>query len=332
MSPDQKILVIRFSSIGDIILATSAVKTIREAFPDAEITFLTLSQYAPILEYHPDIDNLSFISKNMSLKDLWQFSRQIKSKDYTHIFDLHNSLRSNLIISRSSSNIQQVQKPRWNRFLLYYFHQNNFENDFSTRKMYHKYLGSIYKSGDPLPETSLRVSQYEKIKAEKMIEDQGVKGRFVAIIPGAATAQKQWPKEKYIEIIKQIKIPTVILGGKSDLICSEISNELNSVVNLSGKTSLREAMAVLSISMYVIGSDTGLTHAAEALGKNVSMILGPTSKETGGGVNLPGSRNIEKDLWCRPCSQNGSTPCYRKSQLCMDTVSSSDVLRSIPLG
>ena len=331
MSSDQKILVIRFSSIGDIILATSAVKTIREAFPDAEITFLTLSQYAPILEYHPDIDNLSFISKNMSLKDLWQFSRQIKSKDYTHIFDLHNSLRSNLIISRSSSNIQQVQKPRWNRFLLYYFHQNNFGNDFSTRKMYHQYLGSIYKSGDPLPETSLRVSQYEKTKAEKMIEDQGVKGRFVAIIPGAATAQKQWPKEKYIEVIKQIKIPTVILGGKSDLICSEISNELNSVVNLSGKTSLREAMAVLSISMYVIGSDTGLTHAAEALGKNVSMILGPTSKETGGGVNLPDSRNIEKDLWCRPCSQNGSTPCYRKSQLCMDTVSSSDVLRSIPL-
>ena len=332
MIPDIKILVIRFSSIGDIILATSALKTIRKAFPDAKITFLTLSQYAPILEYHPDIDDISFINKDMSLKDLWEFSRQIRLKDYAHIFDLHNSLRSNLIISRSSSNIRQLKKPRWNRFLLYYFHQNNFENDFSTRKMYHQYLGDIYNSEDPLPDTLLKVSKYEKIKAEKMIKDKGIDGQFLTIIPGAATIQKQWSKEKYIDIIKQLEKPVVIVGGKSDTICYEISNELNNVVNFSGKTSLREAMAILSISMYVVGSDTGLTHAAEALGRNVSMILGPTSKETGGGVNLPESKNIQKDLWCRPCSQNGSNPCYRNSQLCMDTISSSDVFKSIPLG
>ena len=179
MIPDIKILVIRFSSIGDIILATSALKTIRKAFPDAKITFLTLSQYAPILEYHPDIDDISFISKDMSLKDLWEFSRQIRLKDYAHIFDLHNSLRSNLIISRSSSNIRQLKKPRWNRFLLYYFHQNNFENDFSTRKMYHQYLGDIYNSEDPLPDTFLKVSKYEKIKAGKMIKDNEL-GKMIA--------------------------------------------------------------------------------------------------------------------------------------------------------
>ena len=91
-------------------------------------------------------------------------------------------------------------------------------------------------------------------------------------------------------------------------------------------------MAILSLANYVIGSDTGLTHAAEALGKPVSMILGPTSRETGAGVNLKESINLEKDLWCRPCSQNGKALCYRTNQVCMDSISAKDVLQTIPQG
>jgi len=89
-------------------------------------------------------------------------------------------------------------------------------------------------------------------------------------------------------------------------------------------------LAILSNSAHVIGSDTGLTHAAEALRIPVSMIQGPTSRETGAGVHLVTSRNIEKDLWCRPCSQNGKRPCYRKSQVCMDSISVGDVVQSVP--
>ena len=99
---------------------------------------------------------------------------------------------------------------------------------------------------------------------------------------------------------------------------------------MAGKTSLRQALAILSNSTHVIGSDTGLTHAAEALRIPVSMILGPTSKETGAGVHLENSRNIEKNLWCRPCSQNGKRPCYRKNQVCMDSISVADVIQSVP--
>ena len=88
-------------------------------------------------------------------------------------------------------------------------------------------------------------------------------------------------------------------------------------------------MAILSNAYYVIGSDTGLTHIAEALGKNVSMILGPTSSETGANVILDKSKIIKKDIWCRPCSQNGKFPCYRQAQLCMDLIKPSDVIESI---
>ena len=332
MSFDQKILVIRFSSIGDIVLATSPLKTIRRAYPDAQITFLTLDTFAPLLEYHPDIDALVSISKRMSLIELWGFADHIRRKQYRHIFDLHNSIRSNLVTLRSSSPVYQLKKPRWNRFLLFYFHHNEFGSDFSTLKMYHEHLGSIWNENDVLPATLLKVSNYEQKMARNMLLDKNIFDEFIAVVPGAAWTQKQWPAEKYIETLNQLDLPAVLLGEKKDTICFDIAKRSSSTVNLAGQTTLRQALAVLANSAYVIGSDTGLTHAAEALGKQVYMILGPTSPETGAGVNLPGSTNIETDVWCRPCSQNGKFPCYRKTQECMDSIVPNDVIQSLLLG
>lgn len=329
MSFDQKILVIRFSSIGDIVLATSPLKTIRRAYPDAQITFLTLDTFAPLLEYHPDIDALVSISKRMSLIELWGFADHIRRKQYRHIFDLHNSIRSNLVTLRSSSPVYQLKKPRWNRFLLFYFHHNEFGSDFSTLKMYHEHLGSIWNENDVLPETLLKVSNYEQKMARNMLLDKNIFDEFIAVVPGAAWTQKQWPAEKYIETLNQLDLPAVLLGEKKDTICFDIAKRSSSTVNLAGQTTLRQALAVLANSAYVIGSDTGLTHAAEALGKQVYMILGPTSPETGADVNLPGSTNIETDVWCRPCSQNGKLPCYRKTQECMDSIVPNDVIQSL---
>ena len=329
MSFDQKILVIRFSSIGDIVLATSPLKTIRRAYPDAQITFLTLDTFAPLLEYHPDIDALVSISKRMSLIELWGFADHIRRKQYRHIFDLHNSIRSNLVTLRSSSPVYQLKKPRWNRFLLFYFHHNEFGSDFSTLKMYHEHLGSIWNENDVLPATLLKVSNYEQKMARNMLLDKNIFDEFIAVVPGAAWTQKQWPAEKYIETLNQLDLPVVLLGEKKDTICFDIAKRSSSTVNLAGQTTLRQALAVLANSAYVIGSDTGLTHAAEALGKQVYMILGPTSPETGAGVNLPGSTNIETDVWCRPCSQNGKFPCYRKTQECMDSIVPNDVIQSL---
>ena len=101
------------------------------------------------------------------------------------------------------------------------------------------------------------------------------------------------------------------------------------VVNLAGQTGFREAMAVMYNFQDIVGSDTGLVHMAEALGKNATMILGPTSRETGGGLYLPESKMVESDIWCEPCSQNGSFPCYRERQY-MDSIGVDDVLKTLP--
>ena len=121
----------------------------------------------------------------------------------------------------------------------------------------------------------------------------------------------------------------VILGSTNDVICDEIIKH-DKIINLKDKTSLRMAMGVVKYAQHTLGSDTGLLHISEAMGTPVTMILGPTSKETGARVTLSDSRVIEnKDLWCRPCSQNGSRPCYRKEQYCMTEIDSEKVYSNV---
>ncbi|MFL2982878.1 MAG: glycosyltransferase family 9 protein [Candidatus Neomarinimicrobiota bacterium] len=330
---NQKILVIRFSSIGDIVLSTSPLRTIRLFYPDAQITFLTLEKFAPLLEYHPDIDRLISIKSNMSLKELFDYNRYIKRNNYDIIYDLHNSIRSNLLTLSFMSQIFQIKKPRFKRFMLFYFHKNYFVNNFSSRSMYHQYLGKIWmdRENDDIPPTLLRLSNYELQESRKMLQNRGIMDDYIVVIPGAAWKQKQWSSKKYTEVLEKLHMPSVVLGLKKDIICADIKLEFSNCLDMSGKTSLREAMAIIADAKFIIGSDTGLMHAAEALGKKVSMILGPTSVETGGATYLSGSVNIQKEIWCRPCSQNGKSPCFRQKQFCLDSIDAADIMNSLEM-
>ncbi len=334
MIPDQKkILIIRFSSIGDIILATSPLRTIRRSYPKAQISFLTLDKFSPVLEFHNDIDLLLTISSKSSIKRLWDFRQYICRNRYDIIFDLHNSLRSRIMTMFTNSSLYQLKKPRLNRLLLFYFHNNQFESFFSTTKMYHESLGSIGSNviGKNLPKTKVRVTKNEIESAMKFLILKNVFDDYIVVIPGAAWKQKQWSPEKYAKLINQLDVPAILIGSSRDKICSKIKKLSGNSIDLSGQTNLRRAMAIIANAKYIIGSDTGLVHAAEALNKFVYMILGPTSKETGAGLQLSKSKIIEKDIWCRPCSQNGSFPCYRREQYCMNSIEVQDILYSMKI-
>lgn len=331
MKYDQKILIIRFSSIGDIILSTSPLKTIRISYPNAQITFLTLDVFKPLLEFHPDIDAILSISKTDTLNKLFHFKNYLIKKNYDIIFDLHNSLRSRVILFGNKSKIFRLHKPRFKRFLLFNFFINTFDKEFSTLKMYHDCISINSIPVQKIPKPYLKVTKSELEQTKTLLRNKLVNNEFITIIPGAAWKQKQWRLKYYIKLIEKINFDVILIGTKKDNICFDIEEHSKEKIhNFAGKTSLREALSILSLSKYVIGSDTGLTHAAEAIGKPVTMILGPTSRETGAGVNLDSSINIEKDIWCRPCSQNGSARCYRKKQYCMDLINPEDVLNSIP--
>lgn len=326
----RKILIIRFSSIGDIVLATSPLNTIRNKYPSAKIDFLTLDLFKPLLNNHIGIDNVISFGRNSKLKALIKLRKSISNNGYDMIFDLHRSLRTKLLLLGFYRNTYRVSKPRFLRFLLFKFNLNYFHSDFSTIDMYHKSFTNLLDKDYSYPKTSLFINEGRLDSIYTNFESISKSKQYISLVPGAAWKQKQWSPEKYSILIdsiyKNTSFEVIMIGSRSDIICDEIIKLNDKVIPLNGKTTIEESLTILKISSHAIGSDTGMLHAAEALGVTITMIMGPTSTETGGGANLKSSNNIFKDIWCRPCSQNGSKACYRDKQYCMETISAEDVI------
>ena len=330
----RTILVLRFSSIGDIVQLTSPIHTIKVHFPKSRIDIITLDEYAEILLGHPSINRIIQISRDFKYKQLKYIGNKLSLRKYDLVIDLHNVIRSRIILKyiRGSKKII-YKKPRWKRFSLVEFNKNDFENEFSQRWLYHQCLNEILRNGYNIPDNKLVIKNSEKSQIRLLLDKYKVKKPFITLIPGAAWKQKTWLSKRYNEvinyIIQDLKYEVVMLGGDNDNICSSISKINRSIVSLNGKLSLRESLAVISCSKLTIGSDTGLVHASEALGVPVAMIMGPTNVQMGGGVMLKKSSIVEKDIWCRPCSQNGKKTCFRSEQFCMNEISSSNVIDAV---
>lgn len=314
------------SSIGDIILATSFLDSVKKKYPNSSIDFLIKKEFSPLLQNHPQINNVIELDKSEGLKGLINLGKHLMHQGYYKVFDIHNVFRSKILSFFFKRKIFfQIKKPRLKRFMLFNLKLNFFKKDFSHIRMYHSILEDIHS----FPRTSLYVSSDEINRAKSFLKKEGVDQEFICIVPGAAWKQKQLPVDKYNELIdilnKKFAFKIVLLGSKNDTICDEIKKDIN-IVNLKDKTSLRMAMSILTISEHTFGSDTGLLHASEALNTPVSMILGPTSMETGASINHPNSKIFEKNnLWCRPCSQNGKRPCIRKEQYCLTGINIHDI-------
>ncbi len=334
MNSPRAILVLRFSSIGDIVLTTSPVATLRRNFPNARIDFMTLTTFAPLLEKHPLIDRIITIDKTAPIGIIKRLGVQLNT-DYDLIIDLHDSLRSKLLRGNISGyKLVVYKKPRWQRFKLFQLHKNDFPKDINQRKLYHNCLKNIVKKFDHIPGSSLYVTPQEAFNAKEFLHQNDINGSYIAVIPGAAWETKLWSPRRYRTVIskhfQKYSDGLVILGSATDKICDHIEIDSQSVINLRGKTDLRQSLAIINGAKLAFGSDTGLVHAAEALGVPAVMIMGPTAVETGGGTFLPQSITLENtDLWCRPCSQNGRQTCYRAKQYCLDSILDSHVNNAI---
>ena len=326
----KKILIIRMSSIGDIVLATSFLKSVKQKYPDGEIHFLIKKEFSELVKNHPSIDKLISFDKKLGLIELFRMGKFLRNNNYDIIFDIHSVFRTRILSLFLRKNLfKQIRKPRLRRFLLFYGYQNFFEKSFSHIKMYH----TLLNQDKTFPPTNLFIEDEEKNETKKFLVKNNIGDNYIAVVPGAAWSQKQWSIDNYnnlmTRLIESFNSKIVILGATNDIICDQIIKD-DRIVNLKDKTSLRMAMGIVKYAKHTLGSDTGLLHISEAMGTPVTMILGPTSRETGARVTLSNSKVIEnKDLWCRPCSQNGSRPCYRKEQYCMSKINSEKVFDNV---
>ncbi len=330
----MKILFIRFSSIGDIVLTTSPLRSLKKEFPNVQIHFLTLEENASLLEGNSNIDRLHVLEKQAGVFRLISIGNYLNECGYEFVVDMHDSLRSKIIRSRmKSGKLYSLKKPRWKRFKLFEFHKNDFQKDFSQLGLYHSVIKELL-SQENQSSTSLFISESEKEDVNILLSKNGFKGnKYIVCIPGAAWENKTWKPENYLKLFKYFKeneFEIILLGTEKDIICNECALIDDSLTNMAGKTGFRKSLSIISQAQLVIGSDTGFVHSAEALGIPAVMLLGPTSTETGAGVTKSNSMNIQvEDIWCRPCSQNGSRPCFRTEKFCMNSIQPESVINQI---
>ncbi len=308
----RKVLIVRFSSLGDILQCFPAAQHFKALGYD-QVHWLTRSDFGEVVGLNPYVDQtLEFPRARGSFSgflSLFKLAFSLRG-NYDLVYDAHNNLRSHILcaVLRWNTKILRRKKFRWRRFLLFKFHWNLFKSKVIGQQTFL----------DPL-NTELKPFSWKNILQKE---------NYVALVPGAAWALKQWPLKHWLDFIQKFPEENfVILGGKSDNICFEIENEIPRVKNFAGQLSLAESIGVLSQAKAVVSNDTGLLHAADLFQVPTVALIGPSAF---GYPAAPTSETLEVDLWCKPCSKDGRGRCKNKIyQKCMVDISPQRVAQTI---
>jgi len=324
----MKVLFIRFSSLGDVLLTTPIIRTFRTHFPDAEIHFLTKKQFSPLLEYNPFIDTIiSFDSENESMLLL---ITRLQKEHYTHIIDLHDKLRSALIKRFVRGKVITYKKKHNYRKKMLKDH--DLKPIFSTVDLYASVLEDFDLSLDERKLELFLPDNEHDIATSFLPAD---KTRIVTISPGASWHTKQYPAEYYKKIIRHLldhyDVRIVLIGTEQE---KNLTTELaalseNKILDLGGRTSLIESAVIIKHSDLFISGDCGPMHIAAAFGIPQIAIFGPTHPKLGFSPINTNAVIIQKDLPCRPCSLHGKGKCPKAHFKCMMDIKPEEIFEKI---
>ncbi len=317
-----KILIIRLSSIGDIILTSAFVRQTRRAFPQAEIHFTVKKKFADLLRFNPHIDKLIEFDDAGGYKELQKLASTIRASNYSHIFDLHNNLRSNRITRGiKPSYLKRISKDKIRRAVLVYLKINLYKRAIAIPQ---RYLAVGAEAGVQDDQKGLELFWDDAIekKLDNALSANGIGQRFWAVAPGAGFATKMWPHDYLNKLLKELAgheddLPVVLLGSQAERAMFSRLAKTKKVYNLAGKLSLLESAAVLKRADFLLTNDSGLMHMASAVGTPVTAIFGSTVRELGFFPYRVQNKVLEQQLWCRPCSHVGRRTCPLGHFKCM---------------
>ncbi len=325
----EKILIIRLSSIGDIVLSTPLIRLLRKKFPFAQIDFLIKKEFAELLKFNPHLTNLIEFDASKGFKELLRLKSQILKERYDLIVDIHNNLRSVFLRTFSGAKVLKVDKRVFKRLLLVKFKINLYKNIIPVAERYIETVSQLSIKNDNqglelfVPNDVLDLSK-DKINFSNS-------ERYIAIAPSAKHETKRWLPERFAEVgdklSENFNAKIILMGGKEDeQRCKLVESMMkNKPINICGKTSLLESAGILSLCEMLITNDSGLMHIASAMKTKVVAIFGSTVKELGFFPYGTKSIVVEKPISCRPCSHIGRDKCPKKHFKCMREIQVSDV-------
>ncbi|MBT5354655.1 MAG: glycosyltransferase family 9 protein [Flavobacteriales bacterium] len=308
MQKPLKILVVRFSSIGDIVLTSPVVRILKNQL-NAEVHFITKNVYKCLIEYNPNIDKVYSIDT-----DIKEVVSELKNENYDWIIDLHNNIRSSQL-KRIRVKSRSYKKLNLQKFLLTNFGINRMPKTHTVDR----FLDTISHLGVKNDGKGLDFFLSKKDEVDILVKD------YICFAIGGNHFTKILPTTKIIEICKKINKTIVLIGGEDDYNrAEEIENEVGrKVINLCGKYSINQSAHIMKHAKYLITHDTGFMHIAAAFQMKIYSVFGGTHPDLGFTPYLPNPENkiIQvENLSCRPCHRYGKSKCPEGHFNCMNLI------------
>ena len=317
MQETLKILVVRFSSIGDIVLTTPVVRMLKKQL-NAQVHYLTKSCYVSLLKNNPYIDSVYQIENSIT-----EVIADLKKEKYDYVIDLHSNLRTQILRLRLGVPAKSFNKLNMEKFML-----TNFKIDNMPKvHIVDRYLETVKHLGVKNDNQGLDffLSTTDKVDISIFPKD------CIVFVIGGQHATKILPNEKIISIIKKVNKPVLLVGGPEDFERGEqIITNTNNTINTCGKYSILQSASLVQQAKMVITHDTGMMHIAAAFQQKIYSVWGNTVPEFGMYPYLESeqSKRIEvKGLNCRPCSKIGYDKCPKGHFKCMQEIDENLFLR-----
>lgn len=309
-------MIIRFSSIGDIVLTTPVIRMLKQQVKNAEIHFATKKRHACLVDSNPYLEKVHLLETNMN-----SLIYDLKKENFDYIIDLHNNFRSNKIKRRLKIKTFAVKKLNWEKMLIVRLKVNKLPDvHIVDRYLETVSFFDIKNDGKGL---DYFIDESGSFKKEEL-PGPFQKG-FVAIVIAGTYFTKKFPPHKISEICQKIPFPVILLGGKNEYDEGELvlSQSKGNVLNYAGKISLNQSASLVRTANVVLTNDTGLMHIAAAFHKKILSFWGNTIPELGMYPYMPDPVSLileTKGLNCRPCSKLGLQKCPKKHFKCMEEI------------
>ena len=312
LSNMKKILIIRFSSFGDIIHCRGLLGLMREKLTPAKVSWIVRKDLSGALKGESLVDKIYEFDREEGILGLIDRAWKLRG-EYDIVYDAHNNLRS--LVFRfflcffSQTKLIIRPKNRWKRFLLFKLRINKFQWPFRAMESYWAPIAREYKIEGKLKPRKWPIgppSHIQDILSEKIV-----------LVPATAWKMKSWPLENWKRLIEILNDKNfILLGGPEDKFCEEIKNVApERVENWAGKFNLDESCAIAAHAKYIITADTGLQQVADLSGRKGLSLIGPSAF---GFTSMGTMKTLSVDLPCRPCSKDGRGKCSREIfQECM---------------
>jgi ADP-heptose:LPS heptosyltransferase len=335
----MKFLIIRFSSIGDIVLTTPVVRCLKNQIATAEVHYLTKESFKNILAANPFIDKLHLLRY-----DLDSVIEQLKKEDFDYVIDLHHNLRTWKVKRALGKKAFSFKKLNIEKWLLTAFKINNLP----PTHIVDRYMATLKSFGVKNDGAGLDYF----IPKNEVVNQSDIPAShhagYIAVVIGAAYETKKFPLHKLKELSALLVHPMILLGGPED---REDGSKIAAadevkIYNACGKFSLNESADLIRRAKLIVTNDTGLMHIAAAFKRPIISLWGNTVPEFGMypyyGENYTQSAALNratgklsfdimeiKNLSCRPCSKIGYHKCPKGHFKCMELISTNELEKKV---